>query len=513
MIARIAGVTLPLSAIRTEKDWGIGEIGALPACGAWLATGGFRLLQLLPAYELTRGETSPYGARTGFGLDPIYLSIEALAEVDVDLVRGALGAEGQNELARLRGLPQIDYTGVRALKMKVLEKAFARFMEREWSHDSARAKELRAFGEREAAWEDDLALYVALREEHQEHSWEIWEMPLRLRDPQTLAEARARLETRIVFHRYLQWQLWEQWAAAKAALEKLGMVLMGDLPFVVCRESSDVWAHARLFQHDMSLGAPPDGFSPDGQDWGLPPYNWAELAQQDHAWLRARAGHASRLYHAFRVDHVVGYFRQYVRKPGELGTFDPKDETEQAKHGRVVLEAMLDATRGCEIIAEDLGVIPPFAREILTALGLPGYKVLPWEKDEKEALRSPDTFPELSVATWSTHDTAPLKAWWPELPAADQARFLALVELDADAPWDKVEEALFRLLFSATSRLALVLAPEVLGEESRINTPGSVGRENWTYRLPKTLEALATDAATVGRMTRFRAMLAASSRT
>ena len=263
----------------------------------------------------------------------------------------------------------------------------------------------------------------------------------------------------------------------------------------------------------MSLGAPPDAFTPEGQDWGLPPYAWAELAQQDHAWLRARAEHASRLYHAFRVDHVVGYFRQYVRKPGKLGTFDPKDEAEQAAHGRVVLEAMIDAARGSEIIAEDLGVIPPFARKTLTELRLPGYKVLPWEKDEKEALLSPATFPELSVATWSTHDTAPLKAWWPELPLADRTGLLALAKLEADMPWEKLEEGLLRLLFSAASQLALVLAPEVLGETARINTPGIVGQENWTYRLPRSLEALTADADVRARMARFRGLLADAKRT
>ena len=156
---------------------------------------------------------------------------------------------------------------------------------------------------------------------------------------------------------------------------------------------------------------------------------------------------------------------------------------------------------------EDLGVIPPFARKTLTELRLPGYKVLPWEKDKKEAMLSPETFPELSVATWSTHDTAPLKAWWPELPAEDRKGLLALAKLEADMPWEKLEEGLMRLLFSAASQLALVLAPEVLGEESRINTPGIVGTQNWTYRLPKTLEALGADPAVRGRMDRFRVML------
>src|SRR5581483_7542269 len=98
---------------------------------------------------------------------------------------------------------------------------------------------------------------------------------------------------------------------------------------------------------------------------------------------------AARLYHSFRVDHVVGYFRQYVRPPKALGTFDPVEEKDAEAHGRRLLEAMRDAARPATIIAEDLGVIPPWVRKTLTDLGLAGYKVLPWEKDEDGALRDP----------------------------------------------------------------------------------------------------------------------------
>src|SRR5579885_2968633 len=124
---KIAGVTLPLFSLRTERDWGIGEIGDLPACARLLARYGFSVVQLLPAHELARGETSPYGARTGFGLDPIYASIHLIPDLDANDVEAILGDEGRRERDALRALPHVDYERVRTLKMRVLEAAFQSF--------------------------------------------------------------------------------------------------------------------------------------------------------------------------------------------------------------------------------------------------------------------------------------------------------------------------------------------------------------------------------------------------
>ncbi len=396
--------------------------------------------------------------------------------------------------------------------MRVLEGAYKNFVVREWQKDSPRASQLRAFCAREELWEQDLALYVALREEHGGTGWSTWPMSERTRDPATLDEARVRLAERIRFHQYLQWQLFEQWGAARAAVEREGVHLFGDLPFVVGRESSDVWSRSRLFRDDLDLGAPPDEFSDIGQSWGLPPYDWAALEAEQHAWLRARAAHAARLYHGFRVDHVVGYFRQYVRKGEALGQFDPKDERDQEAHGRTVLAAMRAAASPAEIIAEDLGVIPAFVRQTLADLGMPGYKVIPWEKEKDETMRDPAQFPELSVATYSTHDTPPVLQFWDELPARDRASLAKLAKTTEDAPEAERERALLRLLFSARSALAMVLVTEIFGERTRINTPNTVGAHNWTYRLPASIEKLDTDDKWRARLDMFRELLGESDR-
>ncbi len=510
--ARIAGVTLPLFSLRTDHDWGIGEIGDLGACARLLGHYGFSAVQLLPPHELARGETSPYGARTGFGLDPIYASLSAIVDLDESDLARVVASDARRELDAVRALPHVDYARVRALKMRALEVAFENFDAREWKRDTTRAAQLRAFTTREELWERDLALYVALREEHHDTGWNFWPTPERTRDPATLDDARVRLDRRVRFHEYLQWQLFLQWDAARAAVEREGVRLFGDLPFVVGRESSDAWSCSRLFRSDLDLGAPPDEFSAIGQSWGLPPYDWAALEEEQHAWLRARAAHAARLYHGFRVDHVVGYFRQYVRKGEALGQFDPSDERDQESHGRRVLGAMRAASRPAQMIAEDLGVIPAFVRQTLQELGMPGYKIIPWEKEKDGSLRDPLQFPELSVASYSTHDTPPLLAFWDELPARDRASLAALAKTSESASEPERERALLRLLFSARSSIAMILAPEIFGSRERINTPNTVGPQNWAYRLPATLEKLEEDVTLRTRLETFGELLRESGR-
>src|SRR5579862_453537 len=126
---RKSGVVLPLFSIRSQRDWGIGQITDLPLASAWIARAGQRLLQLLPPHELSVGETSPYGALTAFGLDPIYLDVEAIPDLDQPSLRDALGSEGQSTLARVRGSARVEYREVRALKTRVIRAAFDRFFE------------------------------------------------------------------------------------------------------------------------------------------------------------------------------------------------------------------------------------------------------------------------------------------------------------------------------------------------------------------------------------------------
>jgi 4-alpha-glucanotransferase len=518
-MSRSAGVVLPLFSIRTRRDWGIGQVTDLPDCARWMARSGHTLLQVLPPHELSRGETSPYSALTAFALDPIFAGIEAVADLDEASIDAALGPEGRATLERLRTRARVDYESVRDLKTRALGAAFARFVEREWTRGTERAATLKRFVRDEAWWLSDFALYTVLRASHQCWGWSTWPAQERDRDPARIGALSHDLEHRLLEVAYVQWTMLEQWAAAREAMREAGVELMGDLPFVVCEESADVWARPGEFQLAMSLGAPPDDFSADGQEWGLPPYDWTAMDATGLAWLRSRIRHASRLYDRFRLDHVVGYFRQWVRpKHAGGGRFDPGDEAAQLARGRTVLSAMVEevpAARSAaappRIIAEDLGVVPRFVRETMRELGLPGYRVLPWERDGA-IFRDPGAFPATSVASWSTHDTAPITAWWDDFSETDRKVLGERASVPEGASDAERSLALLGDLYGSSSDLALVLAQELLGERGRLNTPATVNDGNWTWRLPRPVEDLAADPAVAARMAAVRARIESSGR-
>lgn len=516
-MARLSGVTLPLFSLRTADDWGIGEIPGLPLCAEWLSAAGQRLIQVLPVQELADGETSPYGAVSAFAIDPVYVGVSSVADLDPAAIDRVLAGAGREELARVRERAAVDYGAVRRLKRRALREGFAVFRERELDRDTPRARALFAFVEREKAWLRDHALYMALRHSHDGFGFSTWPEPERDRHPEILALASAprdegKIGTAILEEMYVQWLAHEQWARARESMRGQNVALMGDMPFIIGGESADVWAHREQFRTDVSLGAPPDAFSADGQSWGLPAYDWQAMDADGLAWLRMRAKHAATLFDRFRIDHLVGFFRQWIRKEGEPGMFVPSNEDEQRARGDKVLRAIIAAAGPGAVIAEDLGVVPPFVRETMARLGLPGYKVLPWERDHNFMPYAPRSFPPLSVATWSTHDTAPITQWWYDLEPWERERLAALDAIPLDAPEGERELLLFKLLLSSGSDLVLFLVNEIIGDKSRINLPGTVSDRNWSWRLPRTVEALRDDPEVASRLAKIRALVATSSR-
>ncbi len=507
-MSRIVGAVVPLFSIRSRSDWGIGQFSDLALCARWLQSAGCSMLQLLPTYTLAGGERSPYGACTAFGLDPVYVTIDAIADLDANEIAKLVSGD---QLARVRNSSVVLYDDVRNLKAHAIGRAFELFYEREWLRSTPRAGELRAFIARESAWLDDYALYMALREIHERAGWQSWPAKDRDRDAQEMRRVEELHSKRLLAVKYAQWIAFDQWAKARIEVNRIGVELMGDLPFIVGAESADVWSHPREFERETSLGVPPDGFDPNGQDWGLPSYNWRAMDANGLEWLRDRTAHAARLYDRFRLDHVVGYFRMWLCRQGECGRFEPGDESAQNDRGRNVLGAMKEAAGKSELIAEDLGVIPQFVRDAMNEFGMPGYRVLPWERDA-HGLRDPRQFPALSVATWSTHDTPPITAWWGDLQPYEREEFARIGGFSPDIAGEARDNALLSLLFQSGSSLALVQAQELLGEKTRINTPGTVSDNNWAYRLPEPIESLMADKARSGRFEQIAALARAAYR-
>jgi len=482
-LGRRAGLLLPLSSVRGPS----GELGSYADAGRvaeWLLTAGCTLWQLLPLNEVSPGQDSPYAASSSCALEPVYVNLRAVPDLD------GLASEEESELARLRREPRVDFEGYRQVKRTALARAFQRFRERE--RGTAREHSFRDFRAEHAGWIEEWALYRALHDERRK-SWRDWEPPLRDHQPAALDQARSRLREQIDQLAYVQWIADAQWRAGRAEANAKGVKALGDLPFMVAEDSSDVWSFQQLFRFDATVGVPPDAYSAEGQDWGLPVPRWEEMRAAGDPWLRQRAQRAAELYDAFRVDHVVGLYRTYARPLDKSPPFFiPGDEPRQREQGERVLQLLGEQA---EVLAEDLGTVPDFVRASLAEQEIPGTKVLRWEID-LGVPRDVTKFSHVSVAVTGTHDTESLRTWWEGLDVKDRELQLTQPQLarlkgpDQNRYTPDTKAALLELASASSSDALLTPVTDALGWEERMNTPGTVGSHNWTFRLPWGLDEL-----------------------
>ncbi len=480
-LGRRAGLLLPLSSARGR----LGDLGSYADAGRlaeWLLTAGCTLWQLLPLNEVSPGQDSPYAASSSCALEPVYVDLRGVPDLD------GLLPEEEAELSRLNAEPWVDFAGYRRAKRPPLARAFRRFREQR----GGREREFRDFRAEHAGWIDDWSLYRALHDERMK-SWRDWEPELRDREPSALAAARERLRDAIDELCYVQWIADAQWRKGRAEANAKGVRIIGDLPFMVAEDSADVWSFQRLFRFDATVGVPPDAYSADGQDWGLPVPRWEQMRASGDPWLHQRADRAAELYDAFRVDHVVGLYRTYARPLDKSPPFFiPADEPRQRQQGERVLQLLGEKA---EVLAEDLGTVPDFVRASLAAQEIPGTKVLRWEND-LGVPRDVTRFPRVSVAVTGTHDTESLWTWWEALEDWEREHQLKQPHLERlRGPTEKqftppTRLALLELAYAASSDGLLVPVTDALGWKDRLNTPGTVGAHNWTFRLPWSAEEL-----------------------
>jgi glycogen operon protein len=500
---RRAGVVIPLYSIRSSSGWGTGEVPDLARFAEWAGHAGFSILQILPVTETAGADPSPYAAASAFALDPVYLSLDACEDFAGAGGRAALPPEQRDLLAKVSSSRTVDWDGVRKLKRAGIALAFARFLRDEWSNDTPRARELGQFMRLNPGWLDDHALFRVWHDQLGK-SWLEWPTQARDRDPGSIARLRDEHPDELLAVKWTQWQLDRQWRIARRAAALAGVELMGDLPFVVGVDSSDVWAHRELFHPELHVGTPPEPGAPDGQDWGLPVYDWSALERDRFAWMRERQARAGALFSLHRIDHVTGLYRTYYRSiDGDEKGFLPPDERTQIQLGEGLLRLF---GQWAEVVAEDLGAVPSYLRPSLEKLGVPGYRVLRWEKDG-EVFRDPASWPECSVATNGTHDTDTTAAWFERLTPAERDRLRrtpGLGDLPAKGSFDlHARDLLLRVIYNAPSRLVLVPFQDALGTRERINTPGKADAANWTYRAARTVEELVADQGTTERLARL----------
>lgn len=323
MAWRGAGVSIPMFSVRSEADLGVGEFLDLKLLVDWAVASGFHLVQLLPINDTSvHGmwwDSYPYSSLSVFALHPLYLRVQALSENIPEEIKQEISEAKE----RLDG-KDVDYDGTMAIKLSIAKKIFA--LERDTILNSG---SFQTFFSQNEDWLKSYAAFCFLRDffETSDHSqWGRFSLFSKDKLEKLVSKESIHYDI-ICFHYYIQFHLHVQLSEAADYARRKGVVLKGDLPIGVDRNSVDTWVYPNLFRMNTSTGAPPDYFDKNGQNWGFPTYNWEEMSKDNYAWWRARLTQMAKYFTAYRIDHILGFFRIWElpehAMTGLLGKFRP----------------------------------------------------------------------------------------------------------------------------------------------------------------------------------------------
>lgn len=464
---RGAGVLLPLFSL--SGPYGIGTMGA----AAYrfvddLVTAGQRYWQLLPLCPAGRGN-SPYQSPGSFAGEALYLDPQLLVE------SGYLAPSDLDLLPCGRD-DRVEYITVRRGRRELFRHLFDRFLHRI-------PADFDAFCQSQAGWLEDYALFCALSERYGERFY-LWPSALRRREPIALAKAAAQLEQQVLYYKMLQYFLDAQWRALWAYANARGVYLIGDLPIYVAPCSADVWAAPELFMLNPSgapsrlAGCPPDAFSPTGQLWGNPVYNWSAHASTAYRWWVARLQRALGWFDALRLDHFRG-FAAYYSVPA--GAKDARDGYWLPGPGLSLFSALRQALGDVPLLAEDLGFLDGTVQALLADCGFPGMQVLQLDFDSGDRGGAAVCKSNTVIYT-GTHDNDTLLGWCTTAPLKDIRR--ACAAYNVRYPNQLPRQMMLSALRSPANTCILTAQDLLgLGSSGRINTPSTVGAHNWSWRM------------------------------
>ncbi len=307
------GVAVPLFSLRSKADIGIGEFLDLIPFAGWCKLCDFNIIQLLPVND-TGAEASPYSARSAFALNPVFINIQS--------VRGSSEFEEEIEDAKegFESEERIDYYKISTWKRGILRKIFDNRYD-----ELKKDKDLSNWIDKNG-WAKAYCAYATLKAQNSESSWKDWK---KFKDPTTddIEKLWTKYHKDVLFQAWMQYVAEMQFTAAVSEVSKLGIHIKGDIPILINEDSADVWANRKYFSLSDRAGAPPDMFSYSGQNWGFPTYRWDVIEADGFRWWKDRLAQASKFYHAYRIDHVLGFFRIWSIPENEvtgiLGRFNP----------------------------------------------------------------------------------------------------------------------------------------------------------------------------------------------
>ena len=465
---RESGILMHISSL--PGPYGIGTMGKHAYRFVdFLESAGQSYWQILPLTPTGYGD-SPYQSFSACAGNHYLIDLDTLVE------EGLLKREEIEAVTWGKEPDRVDFGILYAQRCKVLQLACSRFVP---------DGDYRAFVEENRNWLEDYAIFMALKEAMGGKIWLDWPEELKRHDEKALEEKRSELKEAVQLQYFLQYQFDRQWKALRAYAGSKGIRIIGDVPIYVPLDSADVWAVPELFQLDENrrpevvAGCPPDAFTEDGQLWGNPIYDWGKMEATGYSWWVRRLSAAAKMYDVVRFDHFRG-FESYWSVPAG-------DTTARNGHwvkgpGIGFIRAIQKALPDLDFIAEDLGYMTPEVRQLQLDSGYPGMKVLEFAFDSREESDYlPHLYPQDSVCYTGTHDNVTLKQWFDEACAEDvaYARDYLGLHQEEGYVWGMIRGAM-----GSVSRICIVQMQDYLelGKRARMNFPGTLSMDNWTWR-------------------------------
>lgn len=511
-VGRVAGVAISLYGLRSSRDWGCGDLTDLHAAIDAFARAGAHFVALNPLHAIANRQpynTSPYLPQSSLYRNFIY--------IDVEKAPGYIPQEwAAREAAELRAAELVEYERVAKLKLAALGGAFDRFQEQGGSNpvgaDTPLHKEFDAYIASQDHSLHNFAVYCALDEAMHRRDPDVWlwtQWPEEYRDPRSNAVADFARDNRarVLFFKFLQWLLDRQIAQAQAHALSRGMRigLYHDLALAVDRYGADLWSHREFFVAGCRVGAPPDDFAPNGQDWGFPPPNREAHRADGYRLFAQSIRNSARHGGALRIDHVMRFFRLYWMPEGKTAA-EGAYVRDYAANLLGVL-ALESHRNGFVVVGEDLGTVSPGVRQRLAETGILGYRLLWFERNSDGSYCAPQDYATQAAVSTTTHDLPTMAGFFSGRDIEARREAGLIDEAAYQAQWDsrrreiqRLDGALDRAGFHADAvgfvlatpcMLAVVNQEDLTGETEQQNLPASTWQyPNWRRKMKVTVEDL-----------------------
>lgn len=481
---RRSGILLHITSL--PSSFGIGDLGPVARQFAELLKENMQTYwQILPLNPTALDSgNSPYMSTSAFAGNTLLINLDHLSE------EGLLKEE---EIETHRGLPdkRIDYPSAIALKNRLLNVAYQRFKELRSKKES---DHFDRFCLDNANWLDDFALFSAIKSHYKGNEWIKWPRKIRNRDEKAIGEIADKLYDPLQKEKYLQYIFFKQWYSLKDYCNKIGIKIIGDMPYYISYDSADVWSHSDLFNLDkdkMPLfrsGVPPDRINKNGQLWGTPTYKWNMLKRDDYSWWKRRIRHNLNLFDALRIDHFRGFIAYWAIPEKKKNSRYGKWIRGPAKHFFTAMNF-----QRLPIIVEDLGFITPAVRETMASLDLTGMRtiLLAFGEDFPKNEFVPHNLVRNCIVYTGTHDFNTAKGWF-ESEASHKEKMRLFKYLGREADAEEISWEFIRLAMASVANTAILPMQDVLslGKEARMNIPG-LSKGNWEWRaLPEQIRSL-----------------------